>query len=203
MNHVEKTRKVYEELGKRYIDSIAPARWMEFDDFTSKVKKGKVLDLGCAGGRDSNLLSKAGFEVIGIDLVDSFLKQARHLVPKAKFIKMDFRKLEFNENEFDGIWASMALVHLKQEEAEGVIKSFSNILNNNGYIFIGLKEGKGQQYVPDPLTGDLKRFFKYYKKGEFDKILEKNNFEIISSRVTSDVLGRDQKIITIIARNKK
>jgi 2-polyprenyl-3-methyl-5-hydroxy-6-metoxy-1,4-benzoquinol methylase len=57
-------------------------------EYMRRLKSGgTVLDVGCAGGRDSKKLVGRGFKVIGIDLVDSFLKIARK-----KYLKLNLLK---------------------------------------------------------------------------------------------------------------
>ena len=94
-NGYKKTIEAYVKLGEKYLGHGKTAR--EFPEFIKLLPKGgRVLDVGCAGGRDSKRFTQKGFKVIGIDLVDLFLKIARKNVPKAKFIKgniLDFKQL--------------------------------------------------------------------------------------------------------------
>jgi ubiquinone/menaquinone biosynthesis C-methylase UbiE len=100
----KKTIELYEKLGKKYLEDIAGVVIRELPNFMRALPKGgKVLDVGCAGGRDSKKLVEAGFEVTGIDLVNVFLEEAEKNVPQAKFIRMDLLNLEFPDNYFDGI----------------------------------------------------------------------------------------------------
>ena len=203
LDHVGKTIEAYEELGRGYIDSVSSADWEEVEKFAKLVNHGIILDAGCTGGRDSKKFLDRGFDVVGIDLVDSFIESAKKFAPSGEFKKMDLRDLKFKDNSFDGIWASMVLLHLKKAEAKQVIQRFKQILKSNGYLFIAVKEGTGERFVSDPLTPNHKRFFHYYSSDELDQMLEETGFEIISSRIKNDNLGRDQKLIAIIARNKK
>lgn len=197
----KKTVELYEKLGKKYIEGIAGAVIRELPDFIILLPRGgKVLDVGCAGGRDSKKLVEAGFEVTGIDLVNVFLEEARKNVPQAKFIKMDLLELEFPGNYFDGIWAEAVLLHLKKEDIPRALKGFYRILRPKGKLYIDVKRGSGEKYKGERLSGGEKRFFSYFLKNEFEKFVKDADFRIVFSKILPDSLGRkDVKWIGIWA----
>ncbi|MEK6300606.1 MAG: class I SAM-dependent methyltransferase [Acidobacteriota bacterium] len=49
------------------------------------IRDGLVVDLGCGSGVWAHALSKAGFEVLGIDISESMIDIARKKVPAAEF----------------------------------------------------------------------------------------------------------------------
>ena len=200
-NIYQKTIELYERLGKKYVEDIASADIRELPDFIEALPKGgRVLDVGCAGGRDSKKFVEAGLEVIGIDLVDVFLEEARKNVPQAKFIKMDLLGLEFPDNHFDGIWANAVLLHLKKEDVPRALKGFNRVLKHKGKLYIGVKRGSGEKYKEERLSGGEKRFFSYFLKNEMEKFVRDAGFRIISSKIFPDTLGRkDLKWIGILA----
>jgi SAM-dependent methyltransferase len=50
-----------------------------------KIKSGLVVDLGCGSGVLAGRLTRAGFDVLGVDISESMLKLARKRAPKARF----------------------------------------------------------------------------------------------------------------------
>ena len=44
-----------------------------------------ILELGCGGGHDSEILAAAGHRVVGVDLSSSAIARARERVPSAEF----------------------------------------------------------------------------------------------------------------------
>lgn len=200
-NKYKKTIEIYEKLGKKYIKDIKDLTPVEFSGFVKLLPKGgKVLDVGCAGGRDSKKLIQKGFEVIGIDLTDSFLKEAKKNVPRAKFIKMDARKLKLPNDYFDAIWASAILLHLKRKDISKTLKGFYRVLKTSGKLHIRVKKGKGSGYKKDKLSSGEKRLFTYFSKDELEGLVKKADFKIIISRVFPDESRRkDVKWISIWA----
>ncbi len=146
--------------------------------------EGLVLDAGCGSGRDSKYLLEHGMNVIGIDFSDAMLAEARKRVPDGNFRKMDMRKLEFQDNWFDGIWANASLLHLSKKEVSKTLAEFRRVLKPNGILFASVKEGTGEK-IETKKYGP--RFFVYYELTEFEKKIKKAGFKIIDSWVNKGV----------------
>lgn len=193
-------------MGKNYTESIAGANIAKLSDFIkilTQAKGGKILDVGCAGGRDSKKLTEAGFEVTGIDLVEVFLEIARISVPAANFIKMNLLNLGFPDDYFDGIWANAVLLHLRKQDVPIALNNFYRVLKCGGKLYIGVKRGRGEKYVEERLSGGEKRFFSYFYKNEFEDFLRNAGFRLISSTMSSDSLGRNSlKWIELLAEKR-
>ena len=52
-----------------------------------KIRRGLIVDLGCGSGRLAEKLTRAGYEVLGIDISAAMLRLARKRAPKAKFVQ--------------------------------------------------------------------------------------------------------------------
>lgn len=194
----EKTIKAYEELGKEYVESTYEVLSAELPEFINLLKdKSKVLDVGCAGGRDSKYFVDAGHEVVGIDIVDSFLAEARKRAPKAKFIKMDILKLDFPKNHFDAIWANAVLLHFSKDDLLKILEKFYKILKPGGILHVRLKRGQGAHLVKEKLTGDKYKFYTFYYKKEIEEELRKTGFKIIASRILSSQRRKNIKWISV------
>ncbi len=203
-NKYNKTIKVYKNLGRKYIKDINKCVVKELPEFIKLLSKGdRILDVGCAGGRDSKIFIKNGFKVVGIDLVDVFLKEAKKNVPGAKFIKMDLCKLKFPKNYFNAIWANAILLHIEKKDIPKILNNFYKILSFNGKLHIRVKRGQGTEYVKEKLSRDEQRLFTFFFKYEFEHYIKKAGFKIISSRIFFDELKRKNvKWIGIIAEKR-
>ncbi len=200
----KETIEVYKKLGKKYIQDVAEVIPYGFKEFVEILPRGsRVLDVGCAGGRDSKRLVQKGFKAIGIDLVDEFLEEARQHVPEARFINMDLLKLEFPENYFDAIYACAVLLHIKKKDIPSALEEFYDVLKPNGKLYIAVKEGKGIEYKEDKISGGHKRMFTYFKKDELRRLLKKAGFEMTFTRIYSDPLGRkDVKWLVVFGEKR-
>lgn len=149
------SKREKEKWVKNYKDSIP--HWALFTKPSSlavsfvfvlkknKLKKEKILEIGCGNGRDSIYFANNGLNIIGIDLSTNALKLAKKnkiLRVKNKrfqnlitFKKADAEKLPFSNDYFGGIY-SVGVLH-----STNLKKSFSEIyrvLKKNGIALIHL-----------------------------------------------------------------
>lgn len=100
------------------------------------IKKGKIIDIGCATGEFLGILPEK-CEKYGTDFSQTFIKYAQKERPDIKFIKSSAQKLPFKDNYFDGIIFKGTLHHLK---AQGILKSSlieaDRVLKKGGKIYI-------------------------------------------------------------------
>ena len=146
-DHVIKTVATYDAIATSYavkLESFTPEQEREL--FLSLLKPdARILDVGCAAGRDSIFFSKKGHKTTGIDLSENLLAIAKRKAPNLKFIRGDLRDKLFKDNSFDAIWACAVLLHLKRDEILGVLRNFHSILLNAGLLYIRMKEGMGEE----------------------------------------------------------
>jgi len=112
-----KTIVVYNKLGVAYANRIANIRLPALYQFSAMLPKhAKVLDAGCAAGRDSTLLKEQGLQVVGVDLSTVLLDIARKEVIGPIFREQDIRTLNFPAESFDGVWANAVLLNLARSD---------------------------------------------------------------------------------------
>lgn len=188
---LEETITIYNKLGAKYADQIAHVKLPQLKEFINMLSdKALVLDVGCAAGRDSAILKNSGFEVIGVDLSESFLKIARERVSGVQFKLMDARELKFEPDTFNGIWAHAVLLNLDRSEVSSVLKGFWTVIKPGGICLIAVKEGAGEKFIGEALVDNMKRRETYFKKPEMENILRAVGFEIEKSYIYGDELGR-------------
>ena len=62
---------------------------VDFLKYHSFEKNLKVLDCGCADGRNSEYLINEGFEVTGVDFSQTVIERTQKRLPKGKFLTGD------------------------------------------------------------------------------------------------------------------
>ena len=88
-------------------------------DIPEDLSGWKVLDIGCNAGFYSIELAKRGAEVVGIDLDEHYLKQARWsakqfgLDDKIEFRQMQVYDFAHSEESFDLVWFMGVFYHLR------------------------------------------------------------------------------------------
>lgn len=107
-----------------------------------KLQRGiKLLELGCGMGFHSNLFSKLGFEVVGIDISEVAITYAKSHFSGPQFFNLDATNLssEFKYEHFDAIFArGMSWYHY---ELNGVNKHGINVPSCTQEFFRFLTKG--------------------------------------------------------------
>ena len=191
----DKIAKIYHEYTK---NQIIQFQLTKFESFLSGKK---VLDAGCGPGRDSDYFVEDGFDGMGIDASEEFIKIAKKEVKNAKFKVMDFRKLDLKDNSFDGIWAMASLVHVDRKDILKVLKGFYKVLSLDGILYISVKEGEGDEEIRQEKYSNEPRHFFYYTENEFKEYLEKVGFSILESEVNQ--LENGTKWLEIYAKKSQ
>lgn len=181
----------------------------ELKSFTNSLTKGvKVLDAGFGSGRDSYLLDKEGFQVIGVDLADGLVELAKKTFPTSKFIEGDLRLLPFLSNAFDGVWANASLLHLETpQEVRLVLAEFNRVLKKYGVVHIKVKAktGRGRTAIVTDLISKHNRFFRYFTKFEIRRLLTQSGFRCLNiskyNESRNNPMGRPEvEWIVVLAR---
>jgi len=180
MDNSKKAVHVYNQIAQAYAD--------EFSKPSSHVKEflellpptGKLLDVGCGNGIDSNFLASKGYDVVGIDLSEGMLKIARSKYPEIDFRLEDMRSLNFSKNQFEGIVASCSLIHISKKDVPKTLRQFAKFLKPKGAIYIQLQSGKSEEvFIDEPFKPDERLFLNIISAAEIKKLLTDAGFEII------------------------
>lgn len=128
-----------------------------------QVKNKKVLELGCSTGYFGAILKSFGANVVGVDISDEAISQAKKVLNKALTLDLNKDPLPFFANEFDFVIASEVIEHLF--EPVDLLKKVSKIIKNDGKFILTtpnfLYWGNRVKF----LIGD----FKYQDSGVFDR----------------------------------
>jgi len=93
-----------------------------------------ILDYGCGGGWLSLLLSRWGFDVVGIDVSISMIRKAKLICHQADFIVCDAMRLPFRDKVFDCMMGISVLHHLNLFKALQELKRIS--LAESKFVFM-------------------------------------------------------------------
>ena len=110
---------------------------VDFIKYYNFEKNLKVLDCGCADGRNSEWLIAEGFEVTGVDFSQTVIERTQKRLPKGKFLVGDIRKLDkIEENSFDFLIDAGAFHVNYPQDTLSIIKEYHRILKPSGKMFI-------------------------------------------------------------------
>jgi SAM-dependent methyltransferase len=178
----QETLDSYNKIAEPWSKTLHDGFWAEeYKTFQKYLPHGKVLDLGCGYGRDSEFFTKNGYDYIGIDISPEMIRLARRDHPQAKFDIGDIYKLNFLEGNFNGFWAACSLLHIPKQNLTGALASLKIVLKHDAIGFVSVKQGSGEIMKEWQHSGH-KRFFAYYEPEEFAAKLKESGFEILEMR---------------------
>lgn len=103
-----------------------------------------LLDVGSGNGRFMQRINwDKKFKVIGIELFDAYIRQAKATKLYEKIVKQDIRKLTFEKNSFDAVLASQIVEHFTKKEGISLIKKMERWARNT--IIMGTPNGHFHQ----------------------------------------------------------
>lgn len=141
----------------------------------------RVIDIGCGSGRDAKIFHSLGAQVVGIDFCPNLLEIAKKQAPDVDFQLMDIESLDFPDSSFDAAWAACSLVHLAKHSLPSVLSKIYDILDDDGYFYLSIKQGTNEVLEKDErYEGEVIKFWSYYQADELKTLLETAGFSILA-----------------------
>lgn len=117
-----------------------------------RIQKGKAMDIGCGNGRNSRFLVDQGFQVEGVDFSAESLAWAKEFTPisdRLTYTHASFFDLKKNHCEYDFIYDSGCLHHIKPHRRAQYLKKVFNLLKPGGYFGLVCFNEKGAETISD------------------------------------------------------
>ena len=141
--------------------------------------KAKILDVAAGFGKDVTYFCDRGFECIGIDFCDEFIKKSKELYSNVIIHKMSFLEIDFPENTFDALWSRGALFHISKRDFLTVLNKLSMILKPDGVFYIQLIAGNHDDLIDRIGNVEGYAHYSYSSVDELKTIMEKCGFVYI------------------------
>ncbi|MFB6225216.1 MAG: trans-aconitate 2-methyltransferase, partial [Candidatus Paceibacteria bacterium] len=130
-DHAEQWAKVMREgenVAHEYLEK--PAMYKRIPDLTGKT----VLSIGCGSGEECNYLKSLGAsKVVGIDVSEGLIEQARQSYPDIEFHVMDMENINLNET-FDFVYSSLVMHYV--ESWEKTLDTLSQIMTEDATLLL-------------------------------------------------------------------
>ena len=103
----------------------------EYKFFKDHIKNQTVLIAGSGLGHDSIEIAKNNKKVMGVELIDQFVKIAKSKIKKLgirniEFKQDDFRKLDYPNDHFDSVVLNMGTIS-DFKDKKGILKEFLSV----------------------------------------------------------------------------
>lgn len=126
-----------------------------------------LLDVGSGNGRFMQRINwDKKFEVIGIELFDVYIRQAKATRLYEKVLKEDIGKLTFEKNSFDAVLASQIVEHFTKPDALRIIKKIEEFARHT--IVICTPNGHFHQEAYD--GNNLQKHLSSWSPQDFRKL---------------------------------
>ena len=102
-----------------------------------------ILDIGCGSGNYTVALEQFDVEMVGVDISEAMLSQARKKSQTISWVQADAFNLPFESNEFDGAICTLALHHVGH--TENVFCELYRVLKPNKHFVIFTSTPKQMQ----------------------------------------------------------
>ena len=165
-----------------------------FDKFLPK--KGRIIEAGCGLGAWVYILSKKGYDIIGIDYAEETIRFL-----KLQFLGLSVKignvfKLNFPDNFFRG-YISLGVIEHFEKNYEEILREAHRVLAKKGIIVLSIPYFN--------LIRKIKHWFNLYKqegefyqyafsKREIRKILNRQNFKVLNIITFNAVQGCEDEI---------
>jgi len=165
----------------------------------------KLLEIGCGPGNITKYLltARPDFTIFGIDIAPNMIELAQRNNPGAGFAVMDSRQIDQIKTKYDGIICGFCLPYLSRTESEKLIFDCSNLLDQNGLLYISFVEGDPDQSGFQVSSSGDRVYFYFHRLDELNEQLLKHRFEQIRiSRVEYKRNETEIEIHTIVTAIK-
>lgn len=191
-NKTPDQEEVWDEISDLWVE-YKKKPFFNVEEFL-KGKKGKVIDLGCASGR--NMLKNEAVEYYGVDFSGKQIEFAKKIVKEkginARFFKMNVDKLDskiFKDNMFDyGLFIATLHCIDTEEKRLNALKEFYRVLKKNSEALVSVWNSSDARFKG--MLGDIymswkkdgKEYYRYYylyDEKELLDLLKSVGFEVL------------------------
>lgn len=167
-----------------------------------------VLDVACGPGNVSAYLAKVrpDLKLIGIDLAEGMVKQARLRVPSAEFLVKDCRHIGELEHVFDASAFAFGLSYLTDDDAIRFFGSLNATLADTAMLYLSTITGEPTWSGFETASSGDKVYMTYRSVGDVVSMVERAGYrvdfmEVIASPANASKSTQD--LILIAQREKK
>jgi len=184
------------EYRKRY-DAIPP-RTEDIDlafSFIENITNPKVMEIGCAYGREAQYILTKTNDYLGIDISQKYIDMAQAEVSKGTFQCADVLEVAC-PNQLDTVFAFASLLHLSKDEVKKVLVKVHSSLASGGIIFLSLK--RRDSYTTEIVTDQYcARRFYYYNRD----IIRKLSGELYSEVFYAEQMLKEPWFTIVLKKN--
>jgi cyclopropane fatty-acyl-phospholipid synthase-like methyltransferase len=156
-NPAEIVRKTYNKIASRFYEWAKTVRIEERKKYVRKIKSlisngSVILDIGCGNGLLNTVYLTQDYTVIGIDISEKQINEAKKNVPDARFICSDVRLHDFQAESFDGIISFYCFNHIPRDTYQSMLKKIHTWLKPKGLLIATFGIGDTEGWIGEWLA---------------------------------------------------
>lgn len=176
----------------------------------SAVPRGaRVLDAGCGSGKMTIPLARAGYRIVGLDLVREGLQEMWGRDGCIDLVTGDVRNLPFDDSTFSAVVCYDVLQHLLEPERVRAAEEIKRVLAPGGIAFFeafgrGDMRYGGKEVEPHTFRRETGIIYHYFSEEEMRMLLSGLEDVTVKNTVTHRTFrGRDYERCRIFAHGMK
>jgi SAM-dependent methyltransferase len=159
--HDVDTLAFYDREAAKYAEQLRNAQPHKLRSFLNKLKpRARILELGCGGGYDAEVMLAEGFDVTLTDGSSQLAQIAESRVRRHVKV-MRFDQLDIT-GTFDATWANASLLHVPTTGLVEVLSRVYRALREDGLFYASYKAGDG------PGRDDFGRYYNFPARSELE-----------------------------------
>ena len=155
-DHVAAARAVYDASANRYVEFVGteisaategPIDRSLLTAFVELVEAGdgdRVADVGCGPGRVAAYLARRGLDVVGIDVSQAMVMEARRAHPNIAFTMGRLDDLPLATGAFAGAVCWYSIIYTPPERLDDVLAELGRVLAPCGQLLLAFQTGDGE-----------------------------------------------------------
>lgn len=173
--------RVAAEYARQFADELGhkPLERRLLDDFLAGAN-GRICDLGCGPGQVAAYLHAQGRDVVGVDLADGMVAEARRFHPGVPFVQADMRQLPFADGALAGVVAFYCLIHLPHAEIPAALHEIRRTLRPSGELLVGFHRGDETRHFDDLWGQPVNLDFRFFTTQAMTDWLTQAGFAILA-----------------------
>ena len=201
----EIVRNTYNHLKSTYDKWAESVRTEERQKYLAKIDQmlpqgSNILDVGCGNGLLNTLHLAKSFNVIGVDISERQIAEAKKNLPGVEFICADVRDQEFESDSLDGIVSFYYFNHIPRSSYNMLLNKFNQWLKPEGLLIASFGIGDMEGWTGEWLGTTT--FFSSSSRQETLSSIKTNGFRIEEESIeTASENGTNISFLWITARN--
>ncbi len=198
--------EVADRYAEKYFDLDLYDKYLERFERRIGTRGASVLDVACGPGNVSAYLAKVrpDLNLVGIDLAEGMVQQARRRVPSAEFHIEDCRRINDLGRVFDASAFAFGLSYLTDDDVDRFFLSLNATLSDSAVLYLATITGEPKWSGIESSSDGHRVYLQYRSCDDVANMVERAGYRIDFSDVIdspANASKRTQDLILIAQRH--